>query len=84
MMFRLISKRCKNGGAAAIVITHDLNLASEFADEILLLKNGEIVAKGEPETVLNAHNLRDAFDVEVLLDAHPISGKPRLTMTYGN
>jgi iron complex transport system ATP-binding protein len=84
LMFRLVREKCNTSKAAAIIITHDLNLASEFADEILLLKNGEIVAKGEPETVLNAKNLRDAFDVEVLLDAHPISGKPRLTMTYGS
>ncbi len=84
IMFRLVREKCKKHNAAAIIITHDLNLASEFADEILLLKNGEMIAKGKPETVLSEQNLRDAFDVEVLLDAHPRSGKPRLTMTYGN
>jgi len=71
-------------GWSAIVITHDLNLASEFADEILLLKNGKTVTMGKPEVVLSAGNLREVFGVEVLLDAHPLSGKPRLTMTYGN
>lgn len=83
LMFRLVREKCKSGDYSAIVITHDLNLASEFADEILLLKNGETVAKGKPEAVLSAGNLREVFGVEVLLDAHPLSGKPRLTMTYG-
>lgn len=82
LMFRLVRERCKSCNAAAVIITHDLNLASEFADEILLLKNGEIVAKGAPEAVLTAKNLREVFAVEVLLDAHPLSGRPRLTMTY--
>ena len=82
LMFRLVRERCKSFGAAAVIITHDLNLASEFADEILLLKNGETVAKGQPKGVLTAKNLREVFAVEVFLDAHPTSGKPRLTMTY--
>jgi len=84
LMFRLISERCKNSSSSAIVITHDLNLASEFADEILLLKNGKMIAKGKPENVLTAKNLREVFDVEVFLDAHPASGKPRITMNYAN
>lgn len=82
LMFRLVRERCKSLGTAAVIITHDLNLASEFADEILLLKNGETVAKGQPKEVLTAKNLREVFAVEVFLDAHPTSGKPRLTMTY--
>ncbi len=83
LMFRLVRQKCESGNSAAVVITHDLNLASEFADEILLLKNGATVASGTPEKVLSANNLREVFNVEVLLDAHPLSGKPRLTMTYG-
>ncbi len=84
LMFRLVRERCKSCESSAIVITHDLNLASEFADEILLLKKGEDVAKGKPEEVLTARNLREVFDVEVFLDANPASGKPRITMNYAN
>jgi iron complex transport system ATP-binding protein len=59
-----------------------LNLAAEFADEILLLKNGRIAAKGEPNEVLDAENLREVFAVEVLLDENPISKKRRITAIY--
>jgi iron complex transport system ATP-binding protein len=82
MMFRLVRTRCASRAASAIVITHDLNLASEFADEILLMKNGRIAAKGKPEEVLTAENLRKAFGVEVLLDENPASGKRRVTTIY--
>ena len=84
MMFRLVSERCKNCNSSAIVITHDLNLASEFADEVLLLKRGEIVVKGAPENVLTEKDLLEVFDVKVFLDINPASGKPRITMNYVN
>jgi len=59
-----------------------LNLASAFADKILLLKRGRTVAIGKPEAVLTAENLREVFEIGVLLDRHPTSGKPRITMRY--
>jgi iron complex transport system ATP-binding protein len=82
LMFRLVRERCENGDAAAIVITHDLNLASEFADEIILLKNGRIAAKGAPEQVLTAENLETVFGVKVLLDENPVSRRRRVTTIY--
>jgi iron complex transport system ATP-binding protein len=84
LMFRLVRERCNRFKSSAIVITHDLNLASEFADEILLLKNGETIAKGKPEEILTAENLRKVFAVEVFLDRNPASGKPRITMNYAD
>ena len=68
--------------ASAIVITHDLNLAAEFADEILLLKNGKIIGKGAPEKVLTEDNLYKSFGVEVLLDVNPASKNVRVTTIY--
>ncbi len=82
MMFRLVRERCRSFNAAAIIITHDLNLASEFADEILLLKRGEVISKGRPEEVLTTKNLQTVFEIEVFLDINPSSGKPRITMDY--
>lgn len=82
MMFRLINERCKTSGASAVLITHDLNLASEFADRIVLLKNGQIAAQGEPQTVLTEENLTNVFAVKVLLDENPASKKRRVTTIY--
>jgi len=82
LMFRLVKERCAHENAAAIVITHDLNLASEFADEILLMKNGAIQSKGAPEKVLTEENLIEVFNVRVLLDENPQSGKRRVTTIY--
>jgi iron complex transport system ATP-binding protein len=83
MMFRLVHERCRDRGGAAIVITHDLNLAAEFADDVMLLKGGEVSAFGPPKAVLTASNLEAVFNVSVLLDENPASGKVRVTTVFG-
>ncbi len=82
LMFHLVRERCRKGANSAIVITHDLNLASEFADRIMLLKNGRIFAIGTPTEVLHEDKLREVFDVRVLLDENPASKKVRVTTVY--
>lgn len=82
LLFQLVKKRCETCESSAIIITHDLNLASEFADEIILLTQGKIAAKGEPKKVLSEENLRTVFGVKVLLDENPLSGKRRVTAIY--
>ena len=82
MMFRLVRERCDKDGASAIVITHDLNLAATFADEIILLKDGKIYANGKPQDVLTKENVRSVYQVSVLLDENPVSNKVRVTTVY--
>ena len=82
-MLRLVRRRCFQGESAAVVVTHDVNLAAEFADRVLLLKDGREVATGPPRTVLTRELLRSVFDLEVLVDAHPVSGAPRITPVHG-
>jgi iron complex transport system ATP-binding protein len=73
LMLKLVRERVKSCNASAIVITHDINLASEFADEILLMKRGEIIAHGKPNEVFTTETLREVFETEVLVDVHPVS-----------
>jgi iron complex transport system ATP-binding protein len=82
LMFRLVRKRCREKDCAAVVITHDLNLAAEFADRTILLKDGELFAQGEPGEVLTEENLQNVFAVNVLLDTNPVSGNVRVTTIY--
>lgn len=82
MMFRLVRERCRSCNASAVVITHDLNLAAEFADEVLMLKDGKVAACGTPTEVLTAENIKDVFGVDVLLDKNPASGNVRVTNVF--
>ncbi len=82
LMFRSVRNRCFSHGAAAMVITHDVNLAAEFADEIVLIKAGRIAASGQPDEVLTVANVQEVFGVEALVDRHPASGKVRVTTVH--
>jgi iron complex transport system ATP-binding protein len=78
----LVRRRSDLNKVAAVVITHDINLAAEFSDHVLLMKNGQSVAFGPPTEVLTPDLLREVFEVRILVDAHPITGVPRITPVH--
>jgi len=78
-LLSLVRARCDEHRAAALVVTHDINLAAQFADNILLMKHGRTVHAGSPEEVLRPEILQDVFEIRVLVDAHPVTGGPRVT-----
>jgi iron complex transport system ATP-binding protein len=82
VLLGLVRQRCDAQHHAALVITHDINLAAQFADIILLMKSGKLVKAGTTLEVLTPASLREVFDVDVLVDAHPISGVPRVTPVH--
>jgi len=81
-MLRLVRRRCDDRESAAVVVTHEVNLAAEFADRVMLLKDGQMIAMGANREVLTSELLRRVFDLQVLVDAHPITGAPRITPVH--
>lgn len=78
-LLTLVRNRCDQHRSAALVVTHDINLAAQFANNITLMKHGRAVHSGTPEEVLRPEILQEVFEVKVLVDAHPITGGPRVT-----
>jgi iron complex transport system ATP-binding protein len=81
-IFALVRKRCRSEQVSAVVVTHDVNLAAEFADHILLLKGGKTISYGTPTTVLRPDVLQSVFELKVLVDQHPLSLVPRITPVH--
>jgi iron complex transport system ATP-binding protein len=81
-LLALVRNRCDRKEAAALVVTHDINLAAQFADNLILMKQGRAVHTGTPEQVLQPQILQDVFEVTVLVDAHPVTGGPRVTPVH--
>jgi iron complex transport system ATP-binding protein len=52
-------------GATVVLSTHDLNLAGRFADQVTLLKGGQLLATGKSEAVMTAENIYLAYGVPV-------------------
>src|SRR5215208_5844057 len=81
-LLTLVRNRCDEHRAAALVVTHDINLAAQFADNILLMKQGKTVHSGRPEEVPRPDILQNVFEIRLLVDAHPVSGAPRVTTIH--
>ena len=60
-------KEFLNERTIVIAVLHDLNLALNYADEILLLKDGKLFASGSPINVLSPENIRNVFHVTMNL-----------------
>lgn len=63
---------------SAIVVLHDLNLAAQFADKILLMKSGRVAAYGTPEEVFTAENISEAYNFPCTICEHPITNNPMI------
>lgn len=81
-LLSLVRQRCDEREAAALVVTHDINLAAQFADVVVLMKSGKVLRTGSPGEVLTPELLREVFEVNVLVDAHPVTGVPRITPVH--
>src|SRR5262245_14960217 len=73
---RALTRRKKIG---ALIVTHEINLAAEFADRVALLKNGVLLDCGQPQQVMTDYLLSHLFDTPLAVDLHPQSGNPRVS-----
>lgn len=60
-----VARRLAEEGVGVLAAIHDLNLASAYADDVVLLKNGRLHASGDAESTLTASVLGACFDVDV-------------------
>lgn len=62
-----IARQLADKGYGVVAILHDINFASRYADRVLILKEGKILALGTPNEVINTHNVQEAFQVQMIL-----------------
>ncbi|TDE12504.1 heme ABC transporter ATP-binding protein [Dyadobacter psychrotolerans] len=60
-----LAKEMTEKGFAVVAVVHDLNLALQYADQVLMMKGGETFASGSAETVLTEENIKTAFGLTV-------------------
>jgi iron complex transport system ATP-binding protein len=60
------------------MISHDINLAAMYADRLLLMKTGRVVAFGNPDQVLEEKLLEESYGCRLLIDENPVSGTRRV------
>lgn len=65
------ARRFAREGAGVFVILHDLNLAAQYADRVLMLKDGGVIACGAPSEIFTTELIEETFNVRVAVAPHP-------------
>jgi iron complex transport system ATP-binding protein len=75
-ILNLIRRLSENLGLTVLMIIHDLNLAGEYCDSLIMMEKGAIRKKGTPHEVLNYEDIEAVYDTVVITRTNPVSGKP--------
>jgi iron complex transport system ATP-binding protein len=74
-IMELLKRLTAQEGLIIVAVIHDLNLAAQFCDRLVLLRNGQIIAMGAPHAVLTAANIKIAFGADVIVKRHAVTNQ---------
>jgi iron complex transport system ATP-binding protein len=72
----LVTDLNRSEGRTIVMVLHDLNQACRYADHMVAMKSGRIVAEGDPADVVTAATVEDVFDLRCQVTTDPVSGTP--------
>lgn len=79
-IFDLLANLNKELGITIIVVSHDLNLSSQYCSKLILLYKRKINKIGNPEEVLTADNIAEVYQTEVMVEKNPLTDRPYIIM----
>lgn len=77
-LVRQLAANTRDGerGRTVVVVLHDLNQAARYADHLVAMKTGRIVAEGAPADVVTEELVREVFGLECVVVPDPVTGSP--------
>jgi len=75
-LLELLRRLHAAGGRTLVAVLHDLNQAARYADHLIVMREGEVVAEGAPEEVMTAQLVEDVFGLPCTIIADPHTGSP--------
>jgi len=82
--FDLIRSLSRSTGLTVVSVTHDVNLTALYCDRIALLEEGRLQALGCPGEVITESHIKEVYGVNVVVDHHPLTGLPRVSLLGGH
>ncbi|MFD0340040.1 ABC transporter ATP-binding protein [Streptomyces sp. NPDC127117] len=73
--------RLRDEGRTVVAVLHDINQACRFADHLIAMKDGRVVAEGDPGDVVDAALIKDVFDLPSVIVPDPVTGTPMVVPT---
>lgn len=83
-ILNLIKRLCLKKNIAVLAALHDLNLAAQYCDRLVLINNGRIYAQGTPGEVITAENIKEVYGAEGCVYTHPANGLPAVLINPDN
>jgi len=80
----LIKNLCLENNLAVLAAVHDLNLASQYCDRLILINDGRVHAEGTPTEVITPRNIKEVYGAEGCVYVHPVNGLPTVLLNAGN
>ncbi|UCE98502.1 MAG: ABC transporter ATP-binding protein [Dehalococcoidia bacterium] len=80
----LIKKLCENENLTVVIAIHELNLAAQYCDRMILVSEGRIHSQGEPHVVITEGNIKQVYGSSNCIVSHPLSGLPAVLPTTFN
>ena len=80
----VIKSLCQENALTVVAALHDLNLAAEYCDRLVLINNGRIYAEGTPSEVITADNIKEVYGAGSYVYSHPLSGLPAVLPNAGS
>lgn len=75
-ILEMIKQLMETRALTVVAVMHDLNLASHYCDELVLLHQSSVFASGAPETVLTEANLKQVYGTRARISIDPLTAKP--------
>ncbi|MGI0521986.1 ABC transporter ATP-binding protein [Microbacterium maritypicum] len=63
-------------GKTVIAVLHDLNQAARYADNLVLMKEGRVVASGNPSELITAERVGEVFGIDAIVTPDPVTRTP--------
>jgi iron complex transport system ATP-binding protein len=79
----LIRRLNRETNMTVIAVFHDLNLAAEYCDKLVVLDGGRMDALGSPDKVVTVDMIRRVYGVTVTTERNPVSNKPHVVISAG-
>jgi iron complex transport system ATP-binding protein len=75
-VLELVRRLHREVGRTVVMVLHDLNLAARYADRLVAMRGGRIVAAGDPRDVVTEELLAEVFGLDARVIADPVVGSP--------
>jgi len=83
-IINLVKNLCLENNLSVLAALHDLNLASQYCDRLILLNNGRVQAQGTPSEVITSQNIKEVYGADGCVYTHPANGLPAVLINPGN